>query len=185
MFAYCGNNPVNYSDPTGEVASWIVSGIIGMVTNVSCALISGAQGKELIMAAAMGFLSGANKFIGIGYSVISSCVTAVEYAEKTGSVAFGLVAGLASLCVSFFTGENIRNLKWVNKEAMDTAAQLFFDAFFGYGANVFVVSMFDEASNYYNPFDEANRELGNAGTANRLNGNYSGLVSQMQYICVD
>lgn len=47
----------------------------------------------------------------------------------------GVAAGLTSFGVSLFSGENISNIPGVNE--MDEAAEILFDAIFGYCTNIF------------------------------------------------
>jgi hypothetical protein len=146
MFAYCGNNPVNMTDPTGELPTWIISGLIGAVTSVSCALISGERGEDLLVAAIAGFV-GSLPFIGTVLAVISAVEAFVEYSDITDNVFVGFLAGAMSLGTSLFTGDNISKLPGVNQ--LDEAAELLFDAVIGYGANIFNTCAWDDISSYY------------------------------------
>ena len=145
MFAYCGNNPINQDDPTGEVASWIISGLIGAATSVTCALIEGERGTDLLDDALWGFVGNA---VGFGFwgtinSGLQALVTGYTVAEDTGNGFVGLVAGAASFAASQFTGANIGKLKGV---LMDEAGELFFDAVFAYQANIYCTIAITEAT---------------------------------------
>ena len=69
MFAYCGNNPVNFSDPTGEfiltalivgvVAGAVIGGAIGGTVAYNSAKSSGLEGSDLFWATAGGVGKGA------------------------------------------------------------------------------------------------------------------------------
>ena len=62
MFAYCENNPVNRSDPNGEVFGEIIGGaILGGVINVATTcLIAGLKGEDISAGTVVGaFVSGA------------------------------------------------------------------------------------------------------------------------------
>ena len=58
MFAYCGNNPVNRADPSGEawwvVAGVIVGGIVGAVTKAVSNILTGEEWNVGIIGAAVG-----------------------------------------------------------------------------------------------------------------------------------
>ena len=153
MFAYCLNNPVSRSDPSGAISGVsLIKGVISAVTSVSCALINGERGSQLIDNLVLGFACGYFDWLGKAYSVIDSILTGAQYAEKTDNALLGFIVGFCSYGVSLFTGDNISKLKWVNK--MDDAAELFFDAFFGYGANTFNTAMWNEIAEYFeNPGD--------------------------------
>ena len=62
MFAYCNNNPLNYTDTSGNLPAPIVKGLIeGMIagiTNMIGAWATGSDGTELIGAFVDGFVSG-------------------------------------------------------------------------------------------------------------------------------
>lgn len=60
MFAYCGNNPVNNSDPSGELLGAIVGGLLGGVCGAISAAISGDSiSAGAATGAATGFVVGA------------------------------------------------------------------------------------------------------------------------------
>ena len=61
MFAYCKNDPVNHSDPTGYfgiISAIVVGGIIGGVTGAVTTWLSGGDSIEIITAAIAGMASG-------------------------------------------------------------------------------------------------------------------------------
>ena len=60
MFAYCGNNPVNYRDNDGHSPTAIlVDGVIAGIVSLINAAVFGATRSEMIKAFLSGFLQGA------------------------------------------------------------------------------------------------------------------------------
>ena len=69
VFAYCANNPINYSDPNGEyiltaiivgvVAGAVIGGTIGGVTSYESAKSSGVEGTDLFLETVAGVGKGA------------------------------------------------------------------------------------------------------------------------------
>ena len=99
MFAYCLNNPVNLSDPTGNfaigfwMASIIGGAIAGAVVNLTSYLFTNTDPtvEGVVTALAMGTLSGA----------VSGLASSVDGYDKV----FSFVAGVASGIYAGFTTE--------------------------------------------------------------------------------
>ena len=53
-FAYCGNNPINRFDPTGEFGIWgaVVGGLIGAVAGAISSAVTGGDIKDIVISAA-------------------------------------------------------------------------------------------------------------------------------------
>ena len=63
MFAYCGNNPINLSDPEGEIAGIaifgvLVSAVVGAVVSGINTAMSGGSAGEIASSAAIGGITG-------------------------------------------------------------------------------------------------------------------------------
>ena len=91
MFAYCKNNPVSMSDPTGEfgwltLASALIGAAIGAVTQIATNIATGEKWYDGVVGAAVG---------GAVYNVV---------ALTTGSV---VAAAAASTAAESFTNEVI------------------------------------------------------------------------------
>ena len=88
MFAYCSNNPVNYSDPSGEFGlvtlGIIISGVIGGVVSAASTAASGASIEEVIV----------NGVIGAGSAAGTAAVAASSL--SLGAVAF-VSAGIGAI----------------------------------------------------------------------------------------
>ena len=85
MFSYCENNPVNRSDPSGEMFGELIGGaLLGGVINVAATcLIAGLTGEDI----STGILVGA--FVG---GAIGGALT-FSYAGKVAAAAVNAVAG--------------------------------------------------------------------------------------------
>ena len=72
MFAYCGNNPVMYSDPTGEVGilfwSFVAVTVISAGANAFSTWMNGGSAEECLSAAIAGGAGGA-----AGFTVAAFC----------------------------------------------------------------------------------------------------------------
>ena len=74
-YAYCAWNPVKLVDPDGE-APWVIVGIlVGAALDAGIATIEGKSGKEILVAAAKGAVSGAIATTGAG--LIAKCSSKV------------------------------------------------------------------------------------------------------------
>ena len=86
LFAYCNNNPVMYSDPTGNLPSWVTKFLIGTAVIAAAAILTVATAGTGTMLAcfAVGALKGAA--IGAAVGAVSGAATgAVMHRITTGS----------------------------------------------------------------------------------------------------
>lgn len=84
-YPYCGNNPVNYVDPTGEIANVAIGGAIGMVTGG----IFGFAGSAI----SQGLSGGFSARRAIGSAVNGAVVGAVRGALVSTGVGIGAALG--------------------------------------------------------------------------------------------
>ena len=71
MFAYCENNPILRSDPTGEWVHVLIGGILGGVSACIDSYLDGARGNDLVFDTLIGATSGALGAVhpALGYAV--------------------------------------------------------------------------------------------------------------------
>ena len=112
MFAYCENDPVNRSDPSGELADTIIGGLIGMTTNMIASYVAGNSLGKIIIDGAVGFATGAinKKIITISINAALSLYSGITTGIKCNSFGAGLAVFTLSFGASFVTGKNISNL---------------------------------------------------------------------------
>lgn len=85
MFAYCGNNPVNFKDTEGTLAGIIIGGVVGAITG---ALSAKASGQSVLFGAVIGGLAGmAAGTAGLFIATISNPVVA----GGVGAIVNGLI----------------------------------------------------------------------------------------------
>lgn len=97
-YAYCGNNPINYVDPSGH---WIEAAIIGLVIGaaiggVTAAITGGDIGLGILSGALSGFLVGAGIGLGGTYAKSYGMVGAASKPFTTLGGALGGAAGGAA-----------------------------------------------------------------------------------------
>ena len=123
MFTYCGNNPINRSDPSGDLwAAVLGGGIAGALISAASYLIANKgniDGGKLALAVGAGFVSGAlGAYAGvkeaatlacsIGVGVVAACVTAINTDGGWGTkvvagLTAGAIAGVSTYqCAKFF-----------------------------------------------------------------------------------
>lgn len=134
MFAYCCNNPTNYTDATGELSVSAVKCIISVVTSVACDIVGHASLGEIVVNATIAATSAVFKPLGTFITVVTAVKTAVVVTQTTGDLGFGLFMGGMVIGTSMCTGENLGKLPGV--ENFDDAAELFLDATVGFAANL-------------------------------------------------
>ena len=59
LFAYCGNNPVNCNDISGNIPAWAITGLVGgFIGAVTGAISAVTNGENVLLGAAVGFGTG-------------------------------------------------------------------------------------------------------------------------------
>ena len=90
MFAYCGNNPVNAVDPSGQ-SFFLLAGAIGAALGAAIGgCLSASQGGDLLSGMCLGALAGGMAGLGLGATV--STMLAGSALASTASVATGASA---------------------------------------------------------------------------------------------
>jgi len=112
MFAYCMNNPVNMSDPTGNWPKWVSKVVkavaVAVVVTAAVALTAGAAAVALGASAAVvsGVMIGAAvggtaaSVVNIGTQVLKKGADKIDSKEVAKSAFWGSVSGAASGGVS-------------------------------------------------------------------------------------
>lgn len=97
MFAYCNNDPVNRTDPSGEsgwfiVANAVIGAAVGTVTQVSTNIITGKSWHSGVLGAALG---------GATYNVVALLTGSLTAASASGSA----VEALTSEVIDYASGK--------------------------------------------------------------------------------
>ena len=100
LYAYCGNDPVNYADPSGHAPEWLTN----LLTGVSIVV-----GTALFVTAIIASAGAVGALVGVGAAAIGLSTTAVSTAvtiatASTCFVAFGVGLFGASNAVEVFSG---------------------------------------------------------------------------------
>ncbi len=100
MFAYCGNNPVNMSDPTGNWPSWATIAL-GAVAAVAAVVVTAVTLGAAAPAAAC-TLTTVGMSIGASYAVASTAATVAVVATTVAAVAYA-----GDIAYSAVTGDSL------------------------------------------------------------------------------
>lgn len=97
LYAYVHNDPLNYKDPSGEVANVIIGGLVGAAASGAAAYLAGASIEQVAMAAiGGGLVGGATGGFGVATqigAVASSLGLGASTSAAVGTVAAGAIAG--------------------------------------------------------------------------------------------
>ena len=136
MFAYCENNPVNYSDANGRsFVSCLLGGIVGLAASVAIAKVAGSSGWDLALAAIEGFITGAITrsdvalIIGATFSVINGVITGIRYK----SVSAGIAVATTSFVLKCISSNGIN---MALGEKLGAGASRAFDSTIGFGMGI-------------------------------------------------
>ena len=112
MFAYCGNNPMNYSDPSGRLFFTLLGAVTGAITGYIDAKVAGEDPmKGLKAGAAAGAIAGAGIDIGVAVTALtggSGIGAGVAIAGIFGAAGAVVGTGIANDWKGSKNGEDIR-----------------------------------------------------------------------------
>lgn len=175
MFAYCGNNPVQNTDPSGT--TWftaIVGGIIGAAVGAISAAVTGGTATDVIIGAIAGGASGAvigatgslkagktaGRVVAASISAVGTFVDAKLNGVNTGdaiicaAASFGVTYGVAT--ISGFAGS-------------DMLASSLSDIMFGLGGGLCSAAITSAATQKAN----TSRSVGNRHSSNKSQRGYA------------
>ena len=140
MFAYCLNNPVNFSDPTGEVALGVLLGkaAIGAAVNVLTTYIGAKvtgqhySWRDAGVAALAGALGTGNTTLKIAAGVVSGLYTGVTAYQNGADVEKAVLAGAVS---AWGTTVSVANIAGWTGPALELGVSTFTDVVFGTASN--------------------------------------------------
>ena len=88
LFAYCVNDPINHSDPTGKVPFFLITAAVGAVAGaVVGGIIAAKTGKNVWAGIGIGAVAGG--LIGLGAGAAASAMLTGSVASSTAAVAKG------------------------------------------------------------------------------------------------
>ena len=124
MFAYCGNNPVNYCDSSGRFFFTLLGAVIGAAVGYIDAYIAGEDPiKGAIAGGVSGAIAGAGVDAGVAITIL------------TGGAGIGLAAATVLGAVGGFVGTGISNDWKFQKDGESLALQYMGSALIGGMAN--------------------------------------------------
>ena len=117
MFAYCNNNPVNHSDPTGE---WLVATVVGALVGGFGGMVSAIISGDSVAA---GILTGALSGAAIGYvcdlvaGSIASAGALTPLYLVGGAVAVGIIGAAGNALNQFANYQIDKNNNLIDDES--------------------------------------------------------------------
>ncbi len=103
-YAYCRNNPVNLTDPTGHDP--LVGGIIGAIVG---AIMAALSGQNILQGAMMGFIAGAMFGVAGGHFwqtvAVGALVGATSSMMYGGNILQGAIIGAAGAAIGYGFGQ--------------------------------------------------------------------------------
>jgi len=150
MFAYCGNNPIRYTDSSGTLfKEAVVGAVIGSITSMALSLLMGESVEDVLLATLDGALQGAITGAFTGVALIAFVVEMSQlffeciYSGMSleGSLAVVMIAGTIDQIALPYTGD----------ELTDTVAEECYGVITDTVQSMLMAEAGDSNSNYVNP----------------------------------
>ena len=140
VYAYCANNPVNFSDPTGEFALGVILGraAIGAAVNVLTTYIGAKvtgqsySWKDAGVAALAGALGTGGTVLKVAAGVVSGLYTGVTAYQNGADLGKAVLAGAVS---AWGTTVSVANIAGWTGPALELGVSTFTDVVFGAASN--------------------------------------------------
>ena len=193
LFAYCLNNPVMYSDPTGHFPIWLaalaigtfVSGLISGTSNAIQTAINGGSGTEIWASFAENAITGS----AIGFAMTLGGIAAI-YFSTAAIIASGIISvgvGFGAGIGAYWAGGSIReesNLNWADSFAQGAVTALASFNSFGAGYLMGYYGLFDNLKygNGFKSFVSSAKLSGLTGINALANGGITYLQKYLPYM---
>ena len=144
MYAYCENDPVNRSDPTGEFWNIVLGAVVGGVVSALCAGVSGGSTEDIVKAFVVGAAEGAicsavpalAPIIGVNsnkIAMVARTIVATYEAAKTAYECYQYGIGWKK---SAFAGAAVFASSFMYGMTGDLLTDTVFDLTYGLGASL-------------------------------------------------
>ena len=170
MYAYCGNNPVNRNDDSGEFWKIVIGLAVGAAVNVLTTYIGAkATGqsyswKDAGIAALAGALGTGNTVLKIAAGAVTGLYTGITAYQNGADPGKAVLAGLAA---AWGTTVSVANIAGWTGPALELGLSAFTDFIFGTGSNSIAAAIY-RASIETSTSNNERQQVGTRG-ANNLN----------------
>ena len=148
IFAYCENNPMMYSDSTGQwfLLDDIIAGVVGATVSIGSQLIS-----DVVTSVSSGSwqFSSWQTYVGAGVGGFVGGVTTLYAGPFAGSIVGSVLTSFVTQTLEIITGkENYSPIEMVTNTIVDTSTGLFFDRFISMDIPDITVGHYNMGSTY-------------------------------------
>ena len=125
LYAYCGNDPVNFTDPSGHLAFFILTAIIGAAIGVGItAAVDYADNKQFDLhwgwylgAGLLGALIGAGIGMAVSYSATGTIAADIRWISAFNKASRGDLSKLVKLSTKNPSGKGVSLGRYINKKS--------------------------------------------------------------------